>query len=72
VRQRLERWVDGLAFQPEHAEHALVDPPQRLSADEPLEPLDPEREFAMGERPLSSDAALAEPVEMLWEVYSGP
>ena len=46
VELPLEPRVDGLALQCQHAEDALVNPPERLAADEPLEPLDAQRELA--------------------------
>ena len=49
---RSEPRIDRLALQGEDAEHALVDPAERLPADEPLQPLDPQGELAEGERPL--------------------
>jgi hypothetical protein len=48
-----EPWIDGLAFERQHAEDALMDAAQRLAADEALERLDAEREFANGERALA-------------------
>ena len=49
-----ETWIDRLALEREHAEHALVDAAQWLAADEALECLDPEGEFAHGERALAA------------------
>ena len=45
----LQPRIDRLRFHGEHGEHALVDTPQRLAADEPLETFDAERELAQGE-----------------------
>ncbi len=52
-----EPWIDGLALERQHAEDALIDAAQRLAADEALERLDAEREFANGERALAAEAA---------------
>ena len=42
----LEPWIDWLALKGQDAEDAFVDPPQRLAADESVQALDAEREFA--------------------------
>jgi hypothetical protein len=42
----LQPGIHGLALQRQHPEHALVNAPQRLAPDEPLERLDAERELA--------------------------
>ena len=54
-----EARIDGLALQGQHAEDALVDPAQRLAADETLQRLDPQRELAQGQRPLGPTAEVA-------------
>src|SRR5437763_9280878 len=53
----LQARIDRLALEGEDAEDALVYPAERLAADEPLERLDPQREFAERERPLPSETA---------------
>ena len=58
IRARLRRggllqsWVHRLALQRQHSEHTLVHPPLRFAPNEPLQPLDAERELAERERPL--------------------
>lgn len=42
ARRLLEPWVNGLAFEREHADDPLVDAAERLVADEVLERLDAE------------------------------
>ena len=56
--------VDRLALQREHAEHALVDPPQRFALDEPLESFDPQRELAKRQRSFARQPAFAQPLEV--------
>src|SRR6266542_2999573 len=56
--------IDGLALERQHAEDALMDAAQRLAADEALERLDAEREFANGERALAAEAAGAKTLEV--------
>ena len=45
-------WIDGFAFQSPHSENALVNTPQRLFGDEPLENFEPQGKFTRGERAL--------------------
>src|SRR4051794_7231624 len=46
----LQPRIDGLALQGENAEYALVNPPERFSLDEALEPFDPQRELTQRQR----------------------
>src|SRR5947208_4731713 len=55
-RRASQTWVHRLALQGEDAEHALVDPAQRLPAGEPLQALDAEGELAQGEGALVAQA----------------
>src|SRR5437667_5165964 len=48
--------IDGLAFEGEHAEHALVDAIEGLLADEALERFDAERERVEGGRSSAREA----------------
>ena len=68
----LQPRVHRLALQGQHAEHALVDPPQRLAADEPLQPLDPQGELAEGQRPLAAQPPSGAGPGSRGSVYSGP
>src|SRR5262249_41738160 len=63
---KLQPRIDRLAFERQDAEDAFVDAPQRLAADEPLERLDPQGEFAERERSLLGQSAIAEPREVLF------
>ena len=49
AHETLEPWIDWLALKGQDAEDTFVDPPQRLAADESVQGLDAEREFAGGE-----------------------
>src|SRR5690349_5399635 len=57
--------IHRLALQRQHAENALVNPPQGLAADESLQRLDAECELPLGQRPLAADAAGAKSLEVL-------
>ena len=57
--------IHRLALQREHAEHTLVDAPQRLVSHEPLQRLDAERELTERERALGVQAALTQPRQVL-------
>jgi hypothetical protein len=54
----LQPRIHGLALEGEDRERALVDAAERLAADEALQALDPDRELAVGDAPLASEAAL--------------
>ncbi len=57
----LEPRVHPLALQREDPEDALVDAAQRLAADEPLQPLDAERELPQSQRPTKSSGLTTMP-----------
>src|SRR5665213_541645 len=59
-RSRLQSRIDWLALQRQHAEHALMHPPERLAADETLQGLDTHCKLAQGQRPLGGEAAPSE------------
>ena len=63
--RRLEPWVDGFAFEGEHAEHAFMHLGQVSVGDEPVECLDAESEFLPRERGLPSERPLAQSFEIL-------
>src|SRR5580693_9597483 len=48
--------VHGFALKREHTEDALMDAPQRLTANETLQPFDAERELAQGQRSFPSQS----------------
>jgi hypothetical protein len=58
--------IHRLALECERAEDALVDPPQRLAADETLQCLDTEGELADREQPLPAQTPRPEPAEVLF------
>ena len=68
---RLEPRIDRLAFQGEDAKHALVNPSERFSLDEPFEPFDPQRELAQSQRPLPRKSTFAEALEVLGQRVLG-
>jgi hypothetical protein len=49
----LESRIDGLAFQGEHTEDALVNTAQRLISDKTLQGFNAKREFALSQRTLT-------------------
>ena len=60
----LQSRVDRLALECQNAEDALVDSPEWLHVHEAIEPLDSERKFAQGQRPLGRQAPRAEPLQL--------
>jgi hypothetical protein len=65
LRRQLQAWVDELALQGQHAEHALVHPVQRFFVYEALQCLDAKRELSDGQRPLVTKVPLAKPFQVL-------
>ena len=55
----LQARIDGLAFQGEDAEHALVNTPKRISLDESFKPLDSQGELAQSQRSLPRKSTFA-------------
>ena len=64
--------IDGFALDGKHAEDAFVDSAERLTADEALERFDLERELSEGECSLAPEHSLAQALEILGFVFSGP
>ncbi len=56
--------IDGLAFERQDTEDALVDLSQRLMADETIQSLKPQSELGKGEGTLPSEAAAAQPSQV--------
>src|SRR6186713_1339280 len=69
---RSEARIDRLALERQDAEHALVHPSQRLPLYESFETFDAERELTQGQRPLSGQPALTEPLEVFGQRVLGP
>ena len=67
-----EPGVDRLAFQRQHAEHALVHAEQRLAPGEPVQCLGSQRELAGCQRPLTGKVAPASRLRLAGMAYSGP
>ena len=67
----LEPWIDGLAFKSQHSEDALVGATQGFFADEALQRLDAQCKLSTGQRAFRSQAASAEPLEILWQQVLG-
>lgn len=65
LRFLLQPRIHRLTFHREHTKHALVDPPERLSAYKALQRLNPQRELTQCQRSLVFEAAFPKPVEML-------
>src|SRR5687768_10152825 len=61
----LQPWVNRLALQRQHAEDALVHPPQRFAPDESGQGLDAQGELAERQRPLRAQVSAPQPGEML-------
>src|SRR5215475_4982076 len=64
VSRRLQPWVDRLGFQCQYREDALMYPPERLAARDPVERLKPQRVLPCGQGALVPEAAGAEPVKI--------
>ena len=61
----LEARIHRLTLERQYAEHTLVYPAQRLATDEPIQSLDPQREFPKGERPLGGKSAVAQTLQVI-------
>ena len=60
----LQPRIHRLALEREHSEDALVNTPERLAANEPLQPFDAERELAQREGSFGRQASLPQAIEV--------
>lgn len=63
--------IHGFALQRQNTKDAFMRPAQRFFADEPLQRLNPEREFTAGERPLRANSPGTPPFEILRQQILG-
>lgn len=68
----LQPWGDGLAFEGEDSEDALMDQAEGLLAGEALQGLDADGKLAEGERPLAGHGSDAKALQVFGRRVLGP